>query len=95
MIFFVDIENRLLSCSAKVKRQEQQHPEAHSVSSIAEEPAAPRKRLRIAVCFVGQFLRGASGKKEVAGFRQRFAAGFGEYAVYDAFVATSTQVLKA
>jgi len=39
-------------------------------------------------------LRGANGDKGVAGTRHRFTPGFGADAIYDAFVATSTPVMK-
>jgi len=51
--------------------------------------------MRVAVCFVGQFLRGTNADSGVVRLRHRFAPGFGAHANYDAYIATSTQVKKA
>jgi len=79
----------------RVKIAQRQHSGANLTHSPAEKRAASkrRKKTRVAVCFVGQFLRGANGGKGVPGTRHRFAPGFGSDAIYDAFVATSTQAL--
>jgi len=77
--------------------EEQHHLHQSSFESAgptAEKYVVSHGNLRVAMCFVGQFLRGASGGKEAIGLRQRFAAGFGEGAIYDAFVATSNQAMR-
>jgi len=73
---------------------DQHDPRQGLAGSPIEDPAIPIVATWVAVCFVGQFLRGASGHIGVARFRDHFSPGFSADAKYDAYIATSTQVRR-